>query len=114
MVDNETTYVSPEPAATENTPLMIPRAIMQLALVLDSILSMQPPDGVPALREVQHGGTAAGTTADFRELGAEDLTHLGMHLALTTPIVTKGCSGPSDPRSRWRLNHQLSLPPLPF
>ena len=43
---------------------------------------MQPPEDLTALRALQHGGNATGIAADLRDLSAEDLTHLEMHLAL--------------------------------
>ena len=57
--------------------LQTPCAIMQQALVLDSILSPQPPTDLPSLRALQAG--AGGTTSDFRDLSPGALSLLSGH-----------------------------------
>ena len=57
---------------------------MQLALVLGSILSLEPPTDLPSLRALQEGGVATGTKADFRDLNPQDLSRLSGHLAIVS------------------------------
>ena len=77
--------ISPEPA-TRSGPeptdaVRIPRAIMQLALVLDSILAQEPPADPTSIRVLREGA-ATGTTAGFRDLEPRDLIFLSGHLAI--------------------------------
>ena len=69
---------------TESDVLHTPRAIMQLALVLNSILSLQPPEDLASLRALQDGGNATGTTVDFRDLNLTDFSLLSGHLAIVS------------------------------
>ena len=66
------------------TPLRIPRVIMQLALVLDSILATQPPTDAAPLCALQQGGYTTGTTADFSDLNPQDLSLLSGHVAIVS------------------------------
>ena len=76
--------VDPEvfPSRFEPADLRTPRAIMQLASVLDSILSLEPQTDLPSLRALQEGGVATGTTADFRDLNPQDLSLLSGNVAI--------------------------------
>ena len=75
--------------------LRIPRPIMQLALVLDSILAQEPPADPASLRILRENA-ATGTTADFRDLEPRDLIFLSGHLAILSNRLAQQAAAASE------------------
>ena len=88
----EATDPSPHPVSHEGPP--IPVNLLQMALVLDSILTQCSSDHAPEI-EALRAKMSSGSTADFRDLDPLELSNLASYLAILATDLARKATVPA-------------------